>query len=164
MTNKSDQRSQKNKAIIVYMSETGTTMSAAKHLQEITGADIVRLLPKKAYPRDFTVLAALAKKEIAQKQHPALADLRTDLTQYKTIWLGFPTWYAQPPMLIATFFDQASLKGKTIIPFTTATTSTIEESMPFLTALGQKVGAKIESGLTADSEDEIKRFALKHQQ
>jgi flavodoxin len=38
---------------------------------------------------------------------------------YDVIFVGYPMWWYQMPMLMYTFFDAYDLSGKTIIPFNT---------------------------------------------
>ena len=39
------------------------------------------------------------------------------MSQYDTILLGYPNWWASIPMPVATFLEEYDFSGKTIIPF-----------------------------------------------
>lgn len=41
------------------------------------------------------------------------------MDQYDIIFIGYPIWWYQMPMILYTFFDEYDLSGKTIIPFNT---------------------------------------------
>ena len=42
-----------------------------------------------------------------------------DMAQYDTIFIGYPIWYADMPMIVYSFLEQYDLSGKTIVPFIT---------------------------------------------
>ena len=42
-----------------------------------------------------------------------------DLSAHDTIFLGYPIWWGEPPMIINTFLEKYDFVGKTIIPFNT---------------------------------------------
>ena len=42
-----------------------------------------------------------------------------DLTDYDTIFIGYPIWWADLPMPVYSFFDNEDFSGKTLIPFST---------------------------------------------
>lgn len=39
--------------------------------------------------------------------------------KYDTVFIGYPNWWGDMPMIMYTFFDTYDLSGKTIIPFNT---------------------------------------------
>ena len=41
------------------------------------------------------------------------------MDDYDTIFIGYPIWWYDMPMIIYTFFDEYDFSGKTIIPFNT---------------------------------------------
>ncbi|KRL13325.1 flavodoxin [Schleiferilactobacillus perolens DSM 12744] len=143
--------------LIVYYSNSGTTQGAAENIQKKTGADIVEMQITPAYPSDYSTLTQVAKKQINDNARPKITNL-PDLTKYRTILLGFPTWYHRPPMFINTFFEQANVKGKTIIPFTTSASSPMSESTPFLEKMAQGTGAALKEGFRANDDQATTRY------
>ena len=131
----------KKNSLVVYFSATGTTKRAAGKVQKAAKADIIRLLPKQKYTAkdlDYGDDETRATKEQnTPSARPALATDIRNLSQYQTIYLGYPIWWGQEPRLIRTFLDRYSLKGKTVIPFCTSGSSGISGSMP-----GIREGAK----------------------
>lgn len=144
--------------IIVYFSQSGTTEQAAKELHTLTQAPLYRLEAAQAYPNDFSAQADRAKSEAEQDVHPELTDEKIDLAGEDQILLGFPTWWHQAPMIIASFFDDYDLEGKEILPFTTSSQSSINESLPVIKKWAAKAGARVDAALTANSTSAIKKF------
>lgn len=60
---------------------------------------------------------------------PRIAGQPLDLSQYGTIYLGYPIWQGTAPRIINTFLDSYDLTGKTIRPFCTSGSSGIETSV-----------------------------------
>lgn len=119
----------KGKALVVYFSradenvgvgtiEEGNTAVIAKIIAEKTGADVFEIVPVKPYPAGLAECKDYAKIEQTEKARPAYkGDIKTD--GYDTIFLGYPVWFHDLPMLIYTFFSKHNLNGKTILPFCT---------------------------------------------
>ncbi|MBR1783003.1 MAG: flavodoxin [Bacteroidales bacterium] len=98
--------------------KVGNTQVVAEKIQKLTGADIFRLETVKEYSADYMTCTQEAKDELNAKARPALkADI--DISQYDTIYLGWPCWWGTYPMCVATFLEAHDWSGKTVIPFTT---------------------------------------------
>lgn len=91
----------------------------ANIIRESVGANIVRIIPSEDYPLSYDDVAAAAKKEADNEEHPAIRPLDVDPTSYKTVFLGYPMWWYRMPMVLETFFDTYDFSGVTIIPFNT---------------------------------------------
>ena len=63
-------------------------------------------------------LAAQAKKEHDKDQRPAIKNA-IDLSDYDTVFIGYPMWQYTFPMIIYTLFDTVNFSGKTVVPFNT---------------------------------------------
>lgn len=95
------------KTLILYFSLTGTTQQAAESIHRLLpNADIVRIQPKEAYG-DYDAAARRGDRERRNNIHPV-----PNIESYQNIFLGFPTWWQQPPMLIHTLFDNYDFSGK----------------------------------------------------
>lgn len=140
---------------IVYFTQTGTTHAAAQTIATLTGAELVELNPAKSYPDDYQNLTVVAKKEIDENIKPELAPMNVDFAHEDTIFVGFPMWYHQAPMIISSLFSDYDLSGKKIVPFVTSMSSDIEEAMPFMKNLA---GADLQAGLTANSANAIRNY------
>ena len=123
-------------ALVVYFSWSGNTESVANEIQAQTGADIFEIVPAEPYTDDYNTLLDIAQQEQADDARPAIADT-VDVSGYETIFLGYPNWWGDMPMIVYTFLDDYDLSGKTIAPFVTSggsgfsnTISAIEELEP----------------------------------
>ena len=123
-------------ALVVYFSWSGNTESVANEIQAQTGADIFEIVPAEPYTDDYNTLLDIAQQEQADDVRPAIADT-VDVSGYETIFLGYPNWWGDMPMIVYTFLDDYDLSGKTIAPFVTSggsgfsnTISAIEELEP----------------------------------
>ncbi len=88
-----------SKTAVVYFSDPetenqddveGSTQYLANLIHQQTGADVYRIEPKKAYAVNHKILVADAKAELLRNARPELKDTIGDLSQYDTIFLGYP--------------------------------------------------------------------------
>lgn len=126
-----------NSVVVIDGEVLGNTQYVAYVIQENTGADIFRIEPETPYPTDHDTLVDLAAEEQDNNARPAIKDSIEDLEQYDTIFIGYPNWWGDMPMILYSFFDQYDFSGKTIVPFNTHggsgfsnTISTIAELEP----------------------------------
>lgn len=123
------------KTVVAYFSATGTTKAVAEKLAKEHKADLFRIEPKDAYTdadldwRDKQSRSSLEMKD--KKSRPELKKSKS-LASYDVIYIGYPIWWNLAPRIINTFIEQASLEGKTVIPFATSGGSTIENSVKVL--------------------------------
>lgn len=97
----------------------GNTQYVAYVIQENTSADIFRIEPETPYPTDHDTLVNLAAEEQDNNARPALKSIIENLDQYDTIFVGYPNWWGDMPMILYSFFDEHNFSGKTIVPFNT---------------------------------------------
>lgn len=118
-----------NKSIVIYFSrgdeeytvgtvKQGNTELLAKEIIKQTGADEFKIEPTTKYPKSYMECVDLATKEKEQNARPAYQG-DVDLASYDTIYLGYPIWWGDLPMIVYTFLEAHDLTGKTIIPFNT---------------------------------------------
>ena len=108
------------------------TRAAAKMIQKATGADLYQIKTKKYYRKSFMGTASKAWIEERLNQRPELAAKLKDLDQYDTIYVGYPIWWFQAPMVVGTFLESYDLSGKTVIPFCTSQDNDIDVSMDYI--------------------------------
>lgn len=126
-----------NSAVVIDGKVLGNTQYVAYVIQENTGADLFRIEPETPYPTDHDTLVDMAAQEQDDKARPAIKDSIENLEQYDTIFVGYPNWWGDMPMILYSFFDAYDFSGKNIIPFNTHggsglsnTISTIAELEP----------------------------------
>ncbi len=108
-----------NSTVVINGEVLGNTQYVAYVIQEQTGADIFRIEPETPYPTDHDTLVDLAAVEQEKDTRPAIKDTIENFDQYENIFVGYPNWWGDVPMILYTFFDTYDFSGKTIIPFNT---------------------------------------------
>jgi len=98
--------------------EVGNTELLAKEIVKKTGADEFKITEVEKYPENYTECIDRATKERTENARPAYeGDI--DTSEYDTIYLGYPIWWGDLPMVVYTFLEKHDFSGKTIIPFNT---------------------------------------------
>ena len=135
--NNNDNETDELSTLVVYFSNSGNTEILANFIHNYVGGDIIALEPTVAYPEDYNDLLDVAQEEQQSDARPEFNDLNIDIDDYDTIFIGYPNWWGDMPMIIYTFFDTYDLSGKTIAPFNTSggsglsrTVETIRELEP----------------------------------
>lgn len=148
------------KSIVIYFTSSGTTKRAAEAIQKATGAEIAELTAKTPYPSDYQAVGERGKEELDNKIHPEInINSIPELSGFEDIYVGFPTWWSQPPMIIYSLFEQIDFSNKTIIPFTTSMSSTIEDSMPYMKKIVSKInGATLLNGVKYENNKDLTNF------
>ncbi len=112
-------REEENSTVVINGKVLGNTQYMAQLIQEMTGGDIFRILPQKPYPTDHRTLVDLAREEQEQDARPAIVGKIEEPEAYDTIFIGYPNWWGDMPMILYTFLEQYDFSGKTLIPFCT---------------------------------------------
>ena len=110
---------QENSTVVINGEVLGNTQYMAMVIAENTGADLFRIEPEAPYTTDHSALVDQAKKEQTDEARPAIAAQIENPDQYDTIFVGYPNWWGDMPMILYTFFDEYDFSGKNIIPFNT---------------------------------------------
>lgn len=128
---------QTKKAVVAYFSATGNTEKVAKQLAKEKKAALYAIQPAKKYTSedlDYRNQNSRSSVEMSDKNaRPALKSKKS-FAKYDVIYLGYPIWWGVAPRIINTFIEQAKIEGKTVIPFATSGSSTIEKSVSELKA------------------------------
>ena len=98
--------------------EKGNTKIMAEMIAEKTGSDTFEIVPSKDYPKTYKECTDVAKDEQKKNARPAYKG-DVDTSAYDTIYIGYPIWWGDMPMLVYTFLEKHDLNEKTIIPFCT---------------------------------------------
>lgn len=161
-----------NKTLVVYFSradenynvgtvEVGNTEILAKEIAAKTGADEFKIEPVTPYPTSYQETIDLATKELNGQARPEyVGDI--DISSYDTIFLGYPIWWGDLPMIVYSFIEKHDFSGKTVIPFNThegsgnsGTYEVLKSKMPGATLRGDGFNM---SGLAARTDDGIKKL------
>ncbi|NDW13470.1 flavodoxin [Bacteroides sp. 214] len=124
---------QEKKVMVAYFSCTGNTETVAKAIAQATDATLYRIQPQTAYSSadlDWRNKESRSSKEMNDAaSRPALADKNAKAETYDVIFLGYPIWWNLCPRIINTFIESYKLDGKTVIPFATSGSSSIQNSV-----------------------------------
>ncbi|MCC8043149.1 MAG: flavodoxin [Oscillospiraceae bacterium] len=99
--------------------DVGNTEIAAGIVAKASNSDIFKVEPINDYPEDYNECIAQAKAEQQRNARPALKALPQNLSDYDTIYLGYPNYWGTMPMPMFTLLESCDLGGKTIMPFCT---------------------------------------------
>lgn len=107
-------------SLVVYFSWSGNTRNVAEEIGKQTGADLFELVPATPYSEDYDTVLEEAQDEQSKKARPEISDVIEEFENYDVIYLGYPNWWGDMPMIIYSFLDDYDLSGKTIVPFCTS--------------------------------------------
>lgn len=139
-------------ALVVYFSRTGNTAAVAEEIREQIGADAFEIVPVEAYSDDYDAVTEAAQEEQNNNARPEIRDRIDNLDQYDTVYVGYPIWWGDMPMILYTFFDTYDLSGKTVRPFCTSGGSGLSQTVEAIRDL--EPDATVTEGLhIRDAED-----------
>ena len=115
--------------------EVGRVRAVADMIAAETGGELFSIQTSVEYPEDGGALIDYAAEEQDQNARPELISHIENLDDYDTIFIGYPNWWADMPMVLYSFFDEYDFAGKTIIPFCTSSSSGLGESGDLLEEL-----------------------------
>lgn len=154
------------KALILYYSQTGATQAVAEAIQAQTGADIERFDVEDVYDGDFeaTIQRCLAERESGAV--PTLVPIKSDLSKYDVIFLGYPIWFGTYAPPVKALLSNVDLKGKKIVPFCTFGSgglfSSIEDLKGTLAESEIAEGFGIRNARIQYTEEELDRFLIEN--
>ena len=129
-------------SIVVYYSWSGNTEAVAQEIQSQINADVFKLEPVNSYSEDYNTVLEEAQEERRNDARPEFVGSIADFEAYDIVFLGYPNWWADMPMIIYSFLEEYDLAGKTILPFVThggsgfsGTVNTIRQIEPDATVL-----------------------------
>ncbi len=129
-----------------YVSE-GNTQILADRIAEQTGADTFQIQTVDPYPEEYNPTLDRAQEEKNERARPQLTEIR-DISDYDTIYLGYPIWWGDLPMAVYTYIESQNWNGKTIAPFCTSAGSGLNNSVQ--TIRNECRGATVTQGLYID--------------
>lgn len=138
-------------SIIIDQDTFGTTEYVARMIQEETGGELHFIQTQESYPVDFDELREQNHREMDEGYLPLLVESDLDLSQYDTVFIGYPVWAGDVPQAVLSFLNAHSLSGKKIVPFCThegygagSSYQTLKQASP---------DAVVEDGLAIEASD-----------
>ena len=116
------------------VSDPGNVQQLAGWIQEETGGELFEIAPATPYTEDYNTLLDVAQQEQADNARPELASQVENWDSYSTVFVGYPDWWSDAPMLIYSFLEFYDWEGKTLIPFCTSGGSGFGRSLDNLPA------------------------------
>ncbi len=131
--NTNNNTEKKGKILVAYFSradenynvgnvEVGNTEIMAGFIKDYLGekADTFKIDPVNAYPANYKECTEVATKELNSNARPEFKNAdNLNIDNYDTIFIGYPIWWGDVPMIINTFLEKYDFSGKTIIAFNT---------------------------------------------
>mgnify|MGYP006072408327 CR=1 FL=1 len=124
----------------------GTTEYVAERIQDYAGGDLHLIQVTEPYPADFDAVVDQNHEEMNAGILPELAASDLDLSQYDTVFIGYPVWWGDMPMAMYSFLDEADLSGKTAVPFVTSGGSGFSNTISMIESMEAR--AAIQEGLS----------------
>ena len=106
--------------LIAYFSWSGNTEQMAQMIQTEMGGDLFEIEPATPYTDDYNTLLDVAQEEQDNDARPELASQVENWDSYDVVFVGYPNWWNDAPMLIYSFLESYNWEGKTLIPFCTS--------------------------------------------
>lgn len=152
-SNDDTSKREESNVLIAYFSKTGNTKEIAQKIQGLTEGALIEIKPVEAYPDSYQETVTIAENEKDQNSRPKINVDLESIDQYETIFIGYPIWWHDAPMVIYTFLEQYDFSGKKVVPFCTSGGSDIEESISGIKNAIE--GATLLDGLTANNIDDV---------
>ena len=156
-----------NKTLVAYFSATGTTRRVSENLAEALNADIYEIKPLKPYTNadlDWTNKNSRSSVEMADhNSRPEIISDNFSVSEYDTVFLGFPIWWYIAPVIVNTFLEKHDFSNKKIILFATSGGSgfgkTIDNLKPSVSESAQIIQGDILN--SNPSVDYLRKWAAK---
>ena len=111
----------------------GNVQQLAEWVQQETGADLFSIRVAEPYPSDWDDCLARANQERGDNARPELVENVENLSQYDTIFLGYPNWWYGVPMALLTFLESNDFSGKQVYLFCSHGTGGLANSVQIIT-------------------------------
>ena len=112
-------KNQDTKSLVLYYSQTGATETVALEIQKMLDADIEAIALENPYSGTYMETIERVGKERQNGELPALLPLKSDLSEYDVIYLGYPIWYGTYAMPVSSLVKEYDFAGKKIVTFCT---------------------------------------------
>ena len=112
----------------------GNVAQLAQWISSETGGNLFSIQVTELYPADWDTCLSRASDEKADGIHPELSNTVEDISEYDTVFLGFPNWWYSCPMAIFSFLEEHDLGGKEVYLFCSHGTGGLAGSVRDITA------------------------------
>ncbi|MCM1061870.1 MAG: NAD(P)H-dependent oxidoreductase [Eubacterium sp.] len=112
----------------------GNVAQLAKWIESETGGDLFPIKVTDLYLADWDGCLERANNEKAEGTYPSLAETVENISEYDTVFLGYPNWWYSCPMAVLSFIEQNDLSDKNIYLFCSHGTGGLSGSVQDITA------------------------------
>ncbi len=160
------QNKENGKSLVIYYSQTGATEQVALEIARLLGADKLSIDVTQPYngTYDETIARCMAEREA--NAVPELKGLDIDLSQYSTIFIGYPIWFGTYAPPVAALVKGVDFSGKIIVPFCTFGSGGLGASIKDLKAAlpGSEIrdGYGVRNARVSKSPAEVERFLIEN--
>ena len=144
------------KILVSYFSASGVTKNAATKLAKLLNGNLEEIKPVSKYTKDdlnWNNKNSRSSLEMENENaRPEIIKPLHNLDYYDFVFIGYPIWWSDMPMILYTFFDEYDLSGKTIVPFGTHGGSGFAGTIDTISILEPNARV-IENGLTVSRDD-----------
>lgn len=130
----------------------GKTRALADMIQRHTQGDVFSIQTSVSYSGNIDALIDYAAQEQDDEARPALTSYIDHLNEYDVIFIGYPNWWYDMPMVMYSFFEAYDFSGKTIIPFNTHNGSRFSNTIETIQELEPNANI-VENGFTVNEDD-----------
>lgn len=155
------------KNLVLYYSQTGATEAVAQEIQSLLGADIESIEIQNPYSGTYGETIARVSQERENGTLPEVLPLKSDLSKYDVIFLGYPIWFGTYAPPIASLVKEYDFAGKKIVTFCTFGSGGVEPAAKDLTAALPKATIAenhygIRNARIKSAAKEVRRFLIEN--
>ena len=92
-------KAQNGRILVAVYSKTGNTMAVAQNIVELTGADLIEIIPAVPYPESYSETLPIATQEINNIDqygiYPEILTTIESMDEYETVIVCAPIWWSR---------------------------------------------------------------------
>jgi flavodoxin len=131
----------------------GNVAQMAAWIQHEIGGELFSIQVEEPYPADYDACLDRAADEKAENARPKLTEKVSDISEYDTVFLGYPNWWYSAPMAVFSFLEENDLSGKKVVLFCSHGTGGLASSVKDISDVLSK--SQIESNVLGVYRDDI---------
>ncbi len=160
------QNGKNSRSLVIFYSQTGATRQVALEFARLLNADTLGIDVMQPYDGTYNETIARCLEERESNIVPELKGFEIDLSQYNTIFIGYPIWFGTYAPPIAALVNEVDFSGKKIIPFCTFGSGGLGTSIKDLKAnlTGCEVcnGYGVRNARVSKAAAEVERFLIEN--
>ncbi len=154
------------KSLVIYYSQTGATEQVAQAIAGQLNVETLEIDVTQPYDGTYNETIARCQKEMESGVIPELNDQVIDITQYDTIYIGYPIWFGTYAPPVAALVKEVDFTGKVIVPFCTFGSGGLGASIKDLKAAlpDNEIcdGYGVRNARVAKASAEVERFLIEN--